>query len=199
MKRTRIIVAAALIGSVVLVALDHCQPYAYMRVCNLSRDALSRLGRKTPPNPDLVFLAIDSNSVSLEEDADLGELYGFTSTDSEEARALKLMSKGWPWSREVHGLVLERLMRAGAKVVIFDLTFPTATEEDASFRVALERYKDRVVIGSNLFPQRHRGFPRFTRRHRKRWFRKPCRWMTGWLLLISGRTSMTWCAAPNFE
>lgn len=151
-NRVRIILAAALIGFVVLVALEQYQPFAYMRVCNLYRDALARVGRKTPPNPDLVFLAIDSNSVGLEENADLGELYGLNSADSDETHALKLMSKGWPWSREIYGLVLERLVRAGAKGVLFDLTFPTATEEDAPFRIALDRYKDRAVIGSNFVP-----------------------------------------------
>ena len=150
--------AAALVGFVALVALDQYQPFTYVRVRNLYRDALSRLGRKTPPNPDLVFLAIDSNSVGLEADADLRDLYGFKSTDSNEAHALKLMSERWPWSREVYGLVLDRLVRAGAKVVIFDLTFPTATEQDASFRIALDRYKDRVVIGSNFVSDTSHGF-----------------------------------------
>jgi adenylate cyclase len=157
-KRARIIVAAALVGFVALVALDQYQPFTYVRVRNLYRDALSRLGRKTPPNPDLVFIAIDSNSVSLEEDVDLRDLYGFKSTDSNEAHALKLMSERWPWSREVYGLVLDRLVRAGAKVVIFDLTFPTATEQDALFHIALDRYKDRVVIGSNFVSATSHGF-----------------------------------------
>jgi CHASE2 domain-containing sensor protein len=158
MKRAHIIVAAALIGFVALVALDQSQPFAYMRVRSLYRDALARVGRKTPPNPDLVFLAIDSSSVGLEEKADVEEFYGFKSADSEETHALKLMSKRWPWSREFYGLVLDRLVRAGAKVVIFDLTFPTATEEDALFRVALDRYKDRVVIGSNFVSATSHGF-----------------------------------------
>ena len=158
MKRARIIVAAASFAFVALVALDQCQPFTYMRVRNLFRDALARVGRKTPPNPDLVFLAIDSNSVGLEENADLEDLYGFKSTDSDDAHALKLMSGRWPWSREVYGLVLERLVHAGAKVVIFDLTFPAPTEEDAPFRIALDRYKDRVVIGSNFVSETSHGF-----------------------------------------
>src|ERR1044071_10153781 len=92
-KRAQIIVAAALIGFVALVALDQTQPFAYMRVRNLYRDTLARIGRKTPPNPDLIFLAIDSNSVGLEEKADLEELYGLKSVNSDEARALKLDRK----------------------------------------------------------------------------------------------------------
>jgi adenylate cyclase len=157
-KRVPIVIAAALFCFVALVALDHYQPFAYMRVSNLCRDALARFGRKTPPNPELVFLAIDSNSVGLEENTDFGDLYGFKSSDSDQAHALKLMSERWPWSREVYGLVLERLVRAGAKVVIFDLTFPTATEEDRSFRIALDRHKDRVVIGSNFVSTTSHGF-----------------------------------------
>jgi len=157
-KRVPIIVAAAIFGFVALVALEQYQPFAYMRVSNLYRDALARVGRKTPPNPDLVFLAIDSNSVGLEENADLGDLYGLKAGDSDETRALKLMSKRWPWPREVYGLVLERLVRASAKVVIFDLTFPTSTDEDTAFRIALDRYKDRVVIGSNFVSATSPGF-----------------------------------------
>ena len=51
--------------------------------------------------------------------------------------------------------MLERLVKAGAKVVMFDLTFPTPTEGDEPFRLALDRYRDRVVIGSN-FVSSHR-------------------------------------------
>jgi adenylate cyclase len=45
---------------------------------------------------------------------------------------------------------MERLLQSGARVVIFDLTFPAATESDAVFRAALDKYRDRVVIGSNF-------------------------------------------------
>ncbi|HSI12374.1 MAG TPA: adenylate/guanylate cyclase domain-containing protein, partial [Chthoniobacter sp.] len=56
----------------------------------------------------------------------------------------------FPWDREVYALVLERLMSAGAKAVVFDMLFPNPREGDASFRAALDRYADRVVIGANL-------------------------------------------------
>jgi adenylate cyclase len=157
-KRARIVVAAALLGFVAFVVIEHYQPLAYLRFCNLYRDALTRVARKTPPNPDLVFLAIDSPSVGLQEKADVEDLFGLKSVDSDEARALKLMSKRWPWSREIYGLILERLVNAGAKVVIFDLTFPNATEDDAPLRAMLDRYKDRVVIGSNFVSSTSHGF-----------------------------------------
>ncbi len=129
--------------------LDLTRPLAYVRLNNLYRDAINRSGRTTAPNPDLVFLAIDAASVSLDQ-TDIDQIYGLSGDTSDTARALRLMSKGFPWSREVYGLVLERLVQAGAGVVIFDLNFPTPTANDVSFRTALDRYASHVIIGSNF-------------------------------------------------
>src|SRR3712207_586451 len=125
-SRTRIFTVSgmALLCLVAIVAVDILAPFAYLRARNLLRDAITRAGRKTPPNPNLVFLAIDSDSVTLEEGSDIQDLYGLTDDSSIEARALRSMSKVWPWPREVYAMVLERLVGAGAKVVLFDLTFP---------------------------------------------------------------------------
>jgi adenylate cyclase len=150
MKRALLISLVALVCLGGLVFLDFYEPFAYVRVRNLYQDALARAGRKAPRDPNLVFLAIDSDSTSLEEGEDLEQLYGLKAADLPETRALRLMSQRWPWPREVYGLILERLVAAGAKVVVFDLTFPTATDGDAPFRLALERYRERVVIGSNF-------------------------------------------------
>ena len=60
------------------------------------------------------------------------------------------MSKGWPWDREIYALILERLVRAGAKVVAFDCLFPASAPGDDAFRVALEEFRPQVVIGSNF-------------------------------------------------
>src|SRR5205814_7783691 len=67
-------------------------------------------------------------------------------------RALTLMSQQWPWSREVHALVLDKLCAAGARLVVFDLLFLKPALGDDQFRAALERHRDRVVIGSNFLP-----------------------------------------------
>ncbi len=117
---------------------------------NALRDFLAAIGRKTPANPDLVFLAIDNDSVSITPNEDLSALFGVTDSNSEAGRALNLMAGGWPWSREVYALIIERLMGAGAAAVAFDLTFPTEGKGDAAFRAALERYSDRVVLGGNF-------------------------------------------------
>ncbi len=115
-----------------------------------ARDFVACRGRLSPPNPKLIFLAIDSDSVSLETEADLKGLFGIADDSTPEARALSLMSRQWPWPRNVHALILDRLVAAGAKAVVYDLIFPMPAEGDEEFRAALERHRDRVVIGSNF-------------------------------------------------
>ncbi|MEO8044912.1 MAG: adenylate/guanylate cyclase domain-containing protein [Spartobacteria bacterium] len=140
-----------------LLVFDRLEPQLLLRLRALERDAVSSHGRTTAANPDLIFLAIDSDSVGLDA-TDIKELYDLSSSSTVEARALKLMSKSWPWPREVYALVLQRLVEAGAKVVAFDLTFPTETLEDAPFRLALDRYREHVVIASNFVSAASRGF-----------------------------------------
>ena len=148
-KRICIISGIAVLVFAALGWVDRARPFTWIRLCNLYRDAITRAGRTTQPNSNLVFLAIDAASVSLDE-TDTDQLYGLAADNSEEAYALRLMSKGFPWSREIYGLVLKRLTEAGARAVVFDLTFPTSTANDPSFRAALDSYRDRVVIGSNF-------------------------------------------------
>ena len=61
--------------------------------------------------------------------------------------ALQKMQQPWPWDRSVYAAILERLMNAGAKVVMFDFVFASETDGDDAFAKTLEKYKDRVVIG----------------------------------------------------
>ncbi len=60
------------------------------------------------------------------------------------------MQQPWPWDRSVYAAILQKLMDAGAKVVMFDFVFASQTEGDDVFAKALEKYKDRVVIGEML-------------------------------------------------
>ena len=63
---------------------------------------------------------------------------------------LQKMQQPWPWDRSVYAAILEKLMDAGAKVVMFDFVFASETEGDDVFAQALHKYKDRVVIGEML-------------------------------------------------
>lgn len=112
-------------------------------------DAIARIGRKAPANKDLVYLAIDNDSITLDP-VDLQQFFDLSKADAGSASALRMMSSGWPWPRAVYASILDRLFKAGAKVVAFDLIFPTATADDAAFRAALDKFRGSVVIGCNF-------------------------------------------------
>ena len=158
LKRLFLFSGLATVCFAILLLIDRFQPALLTHFRNLERDAISRAGRRAAANPDLVFMAIDSDSVTLDTATDVHELYGLTTNDSIETRALQLMSQAWPWPREVYALVLQRLIDAGAKVVALDLTFPTATPDDPILRTTLDRYRDKVVIGSNFISAASHGY-----------------------------------------
>jgi signal transduction histidine kinase len=132
------------------IALELFRPAFYVQVEYRLRDLIARSGRTTPPNPDLVFLAIDSASVTLDPELDLNGLLSSSASDPGSHRALEIMTKGWPWDREVYALILQRLVGAGARVVAFDFLFKDPAPSDDTFRAALDRLKSQVVIGSNF-------------------------------------------------
>ena len=109
---------------------------------NYLQDYFARTGRFTPANTNLVLIGIDRPSyddVIFPDDAKdnpvLGELRG-----------------RFPWSRRVWAALIERLGDAGAKAIVIDLVFGAESDGDAELRAVLEKYSDRVVIGSNFSP-----------------------------------------------
>ena len=152
MPRRRTIVVVLLVALCAITAglLDLTSPRYYLQTESRIRDAIARSGRTTPADPNLLFLAIDSDSVSLDETLDLQGLFSSSSIHPEFRRALEIMSKGWPWNREIYALLLERLVGAGAKVVAFDCLFLEPAPGDDALRAALEQFRPQVVIGSNF-------------------------------------------------
>src|SRR5215217_6154650 len=105
-------------------------------------DLLRREGRKTVPPSDFVFLGIDQSTLQLPP---------LSAQELEGNRALQLMTaRPFPWSREVWALLLDQLFAAGARLVVFDLLFNPPNEGDAAFHAALDRYRDKVVLGANF-------------------------------------------------
>jgi len=113
------------------------------------RDTLTATGRLNPPDNRLVFLALDNASRSL-SDLDLKTFARDLSPDSPEYRALSLMTVPFPWSREVHALLCDRLLGAGARAVIFDIVFDSARPGDDAFQDVIRRYPDRIVLGMDF-------------------------------------------------
>ena len=105
-------------------------------------DFLRREGRKTPAPSDFVFLGIDQSTLQLPP---------LTADEIASNRAFQLMTeKPFPWSREVWALLLDRLFGAGARAVMFDMIFSPPNDGDPAFHAALDRYRDKVVIGANF-------------------------------------------------
>jgi CHASE2 domain-containing sensor protein/class 3 adenylate cyclase len=101
-------------------------------------DWLHRTGRRTSTHPELVFVAISTKSLAGPESAKAGK-----------DRMLQLMAEHpFPWSREIWARLLDRLFESGARLVIFEMIFDPPNEGDQIFRAALDRYRDRVVIGA---------------------------------------------------
>src|SRR5213075_2192568 len=105
-------------------------------------DLLRREGRKTAPPNDFVFLGIDQSTL---------ELPPMTAEEIANNRAFQLMTeRPFPWSREVWALLLDRLFAAGARLVMFDMIFSPPNDGDPTFHAALDRYRDKVVLGANF-------------------------------------------------
>ncbi|MEQ1850636.1 MAG: adenylate/guanylate cyclase domain-containing protein [Chthoniobacteraceae bacterium] len=155
-RHRRVLLAAVCVLCTGLVALTVWTGYEPMVLLDFStRDYLTRQGKKSPTHPDIVFLAIDQPSISLD---------GAFTEEIEGSPALKIMRRdGWPWSREVHGMVIDRLLDAGAKVVALDILFPTEREGDDALRAVLERRRDKVVIGANIVDMSDPRLPKPTR------------------------------------
>ncbi len=93
------------------------------------------------PNADIKLIGLGASSFKLDT---------LAPEEITASPTLQKMQQPWPWDRSVYAAILEKLMAAGAKVVMFDFVFASETEGDDVFAKALEKYKDRVVIGAML-------------------------------------------------
>ena len=140
--------------TLVVLALEFLAP-AWLRAPvtnadNYFQDLFERLGRYTPANTNLVLIGIDRPSYD-----DL-----FITDEEKKDPVLAALRERFPWSRKVWATAITRLADAGAKVIAIDLVFAAAADGDDELRAALEKYKDRVVIGGNLtVAETDRGVP----------------------------------------
>jgi CHASE2 domain-containing sensor protein/class 3 adenylate cyclase/tRNA A-37 threonylcarbamoyl transferase component Bud32 len=105
-------------------------------------DLLRREGGKAGTRDDFVFLGIDQSTL---------EMPPLAPEELANNRAFQLMTaKQFPWSREVWAILLDRLLGAGARLVMFDFIFDSPNEGDSAFHQALEKYRDRVVLAANI-------------------------------------------------
>lgn len=103
------------------------------------QDAVVRHGIKTAAPDDFVLLAVDEASLDLSQ-LEPEEIAG--------SSALSAMAAGFPWSRTVYAAIIEKILGAGARVLVLDVHFPLPGPGDEDLRQALGRHRDRLVIAS---------------------------------------------------
>ena len=101
-------------------------------------DYCYRFRGESLPDPRIKLIGLNTTSFQLDT---------ISSNEIAASPTLKKMLQPWPWDRSVYAAILEKLMAAGAKVVVFDFVFASETEGDEVFAKALQKYRDRVVIG----------------------------------------------------
>jgi adenylate cyclase len=131
---TGAIIAAAMFRSVIFANAIWANETGF-------RDALERKGQRNKAHNEFVFLGIDEASMQLDQ---------ISPEEIETSPALQKMREQFPWSRAVYAELIDRLCDAGARLIIFDLTFDPVREGDNEFRTALDRHRDRVVIGADI-------------------------------------------------
>jgi adenylate cyclase len=104
------------------------------------------LRAEKPPDPNIQLLGVQASSMTLS---------ALNPREIAASPILQLMQQPWPWDRRVHAAILEKLMKAGAKVVMFDFVFAGKSDGDNVFAQDLLRYKNHVTIGA-MFTQPQR-------------------------------------------
>jgi adenylate cyclase len=103
------------------------------------QDAVVRHGVKNATPDNMVFLAVDEASLDLSQ---------LEPDEIAASPALKLMAQEFPWSRAVYAEVIEKVLGAGARVLVLDVHFPLPGDGDGKLQAALRKHRDRVVIAS---------------------------------------------------
>lgn len=133
--------AASVASGMVLVLLAvGFTPWPHAWNTQLQDWLLARTATEPLPG-DFVLVALDEPSIQL----DMLEPH-----EVEGSRALQLMKEGFPWSREVYAILARQLLQAGARLVIFDLLFPSPREGDAEFAAVLREHPERIVLASHF-------------------------------------------------
>lgn len=94
-----------------------------------------------PANTNIVLIGLMDSSRKLDT---------LAPEEIELSPTLRLMSQPFPWNRQVYAALLDKLMDAGAKVVVFDAAFDNIMEGDVEFAGALKHYQGHVVIVSHF-------------------------------------------------
>lgn len=147
LKRWRPLCFVLIIGVLIaLVLLPQFQRLKFIYAIEQSALSLRFMLRGVEPTVDdsaqIVIVGIDDHSLYPE----------LTAADLVQSPEARYMGAQWPWNREVYGVVAQRLIDAGARVVAFDLIFPTPNEGDWGFYDCIAANRSKIVLGYDYVP-----------------------------------------------
>ena len=145
--RSQAPVAAALALLPLMVLLPPLEGSGPQRVLEASDTLLQGLlvrlrGRRAVPRDPLV-LAIDEDSLALDR---------VLSPEERRRYPLRERMGPWPWPRELQAALAERLLRSGARQVVFNVVqaqpSPRGPADDRAFVATLAPWRERVVLAA---------------------------------------------------
>ena len=93
-------------------------------------------------NEDLILVGIDDLSLDVLDVLDEKEVVA--------QPQLNEMSFGYPFPRTVYAALAEKLLDAGARLVMFDMIFTGVVDKDEVFKAVIDANPGKVVVGANL-------------------------------------------------
>lgn len=91
--------------------------------------------------------AQDAESIVIIKIDDRSLYPNLSEEDLRENPDAKYLTEPWPWNRAAHAKLSERLINAGAKVVVFDLVFPSPNSGDFDFLDVIEAHPGKIILG----------------------------------------------------
>ncbi|MBC7980496.1 MAG: CHASE2 domain-containing protein, partial [Armatimonadetes bacterium] len=146
-KKPRSLSALLALGGGLVIALTAFLPVVSEGLLSIDRGLGDDVLFKSGPIPrnDLVFLGIDEDSLTLQGlDPDL----------ISNNETLSLMSPRFPWDRRVYANAIDKLLTAGARLVVLDLVLAEKSDPEADQALAdvIGRYSDRIILASAFAP-----------------------------------------------
>lgn len=122
--RAQLLIVAGLIGATLALVLTATGAVRDQELATV--DARNTVRGATSPHPDIVIVRIDD--VTFEA-----------------------LQTQWPFPRSMHATVIDRLRRAGAKAIAYDVQFtePSERREDAALMDAVARARGRIVLATS--------------------------------------------------
>ena len=106
---------------------------------------------KPAPREDLVLLGIDEDSLTLQ---------GLDQEMIDGNVNLSRMAERMPWDRRVYADAIDKVLSAGAKVVVLDLIISeeSTPEADQAFAAVLKKFPEQVVLATLFAPMSTEDF-----------------------------------------